>query len=109
LAIYRIERFNNLSPSIINTGQIKSNKNDYLNNQTSLEKILLEELRDQLRTRHYALRIEKTYISWVRRYSIFHNKRLPKDMGIPEIEAYLTYLATELRVATSNQNRHSHG
>jgi len=60
-------------------------------------KKLLEELHEQLRTSHYALRTEKTYISWVRRYITFHNKRHPKNMGAKEINAFLTHLALEKR------------
>lgn len=44
-------------------------------------KKLLEELREQLRTRHYALRTEKTCISYVRRCIIFSKKRHNKNMG----------------------------
>ena len=31
-------------------------------------------------------------MQWIYRYIIFHNKRHPKDMGVPEIEAFLTGL-----------------
>jgi Phage integrase, N-terminal SAM-like domain len=35
---------------------------------------------------------------------LFQNKRHPKDMGVPEIEEFLTYLAVEGNVtATQNQ------
>jgi len=72
---------------------------------TPRPKKLLDELSEQLRTRHYAIRTEKTYISWVRRYIIFHNKRHPKNMGAKEINAFLTHLALEKRVASSTQNQ----
>ena len=68
-------------------------------------KKLLEELREQLRTRHYALRTETTYISWVRKYILFHNKRHPKNMGPKEINAFLTHLAIEKNVASTTQNQ----
>ena len=68
-------------------------------------KKLLEEFREQLRTRHYALRTENTYISWVRKYILFHNKRHPKNMGPKEINAFLTHLALEKNVASSTQNQ----
>ena len=35
----------------------------------------------------------------------FHNKRHPKDMGVSEIEAFLSYLAVEENVAGSTQNQ----
>ena len=33
------------------------------------------------------------------------SKRHPKDMGIPEIEAFLTHLAVDQKVAASTQNQ----
>ena len=35
----------------------------------------------EIRGRHYSYRTEQTYINWVRRFILFHNKRHPKDMG----------------------------
>ena len=49
-------------------------------------KKLLDQVRDALRTQHYAYRTEKSYLQWIRRYILFHNKRHPKEMGLPEIE-----------------------
>ena len=66
---------------------------------------LLDQLRHAIRRRHYSLRTEQAYVSWTRRYIFFHNKRHPKDMGSPEIEAFLTHLAVEKRVAASTQNQ----
>ncbi len=68
-------------------------------------KKLLEQLRDTLRVKHYSYRTEQTYVDWTHRYVLFHDKRHPKDMGAPEIEAFLTYLAVELKVAASTQNQ----
>jgi site-specific recombinase XerD len=68
-------------------------------------KKLLEQLRDALRVKHYSYRTEQTYVDWAHRYILFHNKRHPKDMGAPEIEAFLTYLAVEQKVAASTQNQ----
>jgi integron integrase len=36
---------------------------------------------------------------------LFHNKRHPKEMGCPEIEAFLTHLAVKGQVASSTQNQ----
>lgn len=35
---------------------------------------------------------------------LFHNKRHPKDMGVPEIRSYLSHLAIDKNVAASTQN-----
>jgi integron integrase len=67
-------------------------------------KKLLDQVRDLLRIKHYSYRTEQSYVAWIRRYILFHNKRHPKEMGIPEIEAFLSYLAIEENVAASTQN-----
>jgi len=46
---------------------------------------LLDQVRDFMRFKHYSLRTEKSYISWIKRYIFFHHKRHPKDMGLVEI------------------------
>lgn len=68
-------------------------------------KKLLDQVSDTLRVKHYSLRTEKTYIDWIRRYIFFHKKRHPKEMGITEIQAFLTYLAIERNLAASTQNQ----
>ena len=66
---------------------------------------LLEQLRIHLRTRHYSIRTEQTYIDWARRFILFHGKRHPRDMGAAEVEAFLSYLAVERKVSASTQNQ----
>jgi integron integrase len=66
---------------------------------------LLDQVRDMIRLKHYSYRTEKSYIDWIRRYILFHDKRHPKDMGRHEIEAFLTHLAVNGRVAASTQNQ----
>ena len=69
------------------------------------KKRLLVRVRDAIRSRHYSLRTEQTYIQWVRRYIYFHNKRHPEDMGEQEISLFLSYLAVERKVSASTQNQ----
>ena len=66
---------------------------------------LLEQLSDQLRTQHYSRRTEGTYISWVRKFILFHGKRHPSELGPEEINAFISYLALEREVAASTQNQ----
>jgi integron integrase len=68
-------------------------------------KKLLDQVRDALRLNHYSLRTEETYVDWITRFILFHNKRHPKDMGTAEVEAFLTHLAVDLTVAASTQNQ----
>jgi len=58
-----------------------------------------------MRIKHYSLRTEKTYIGWIRRYILFHDKRHPAGMGRPEVETFLTHLAVDRHVAAATQNQ----
>jgi integrase len=71
-------------------------------------KKLWEQVQDSIRIKHYSYQTEKTYIYWIRRYILFHNKRHPQEMGSAEIEAFLTYLAVKENVAASTQNQALH-
>lgn len=66
---------------------------------------LLDQVHDAIRVRHYSLRSEASYLQWIKRFILFHNKRHPRDMGEQEITAFLTYLAVSKNVATSTQNQ----
>lgn len=66
---------------------------------------LLDQLGERLRMKHYSLRTEQAYLHWVRRCIYFHAKRHPREMGRPEVETFLSHLATEGRVAPSTQNQ----
>ncbi|MFH1449288.1 MAG: integron integrase [bacterium] len=66
---------------------------------------LLEQTRDVMRKKHYSIRTEQAYIDWIKRFVLFHNKRHPKYMGEKEISQYLSYLATNQKVAASTQNQ----
>jgi integron integrase len=68
-------------------------------------KKLLEQYREALRTRHYSLRTETTYISWVRQYILYHHKRHPREMGVAEINDFISYLANQKSIAASTQNQ----
>ncbi|MEK6551750.1 MAG: integron integrase [Pseudomonadota bacterium] len=66
---------------------------------------LLDQVRDRLRVKHYSIRTEQVYVDWIKRFIWFHDKRHPKDMGAPEIEAFLTHLAVKGKVSASTQNQ----
>jgi integron integrase len=68
-------------------------------------KKLLDQVRDILRLKHYSIRTEEAYVNWIRRFILFHDKRHPKEMGASEIEAFLTHLAVDQKVAASTQNQ----
>ena len=66
---------------------------------------LLDRMRDAVRLKNYSYRTEKSYVRWVKRYILFHQKRHPQDMGKDEIKAFITHLAVEGNVAASTQNQ----
>jgi integron integrase len=73
--------------------------------ETKPPKKLLDQVRDALRLKHYSIHTEESYLAWIKRYILFHHKRHPQDMGGPEIEAFLTYLAVQENIAASTQNQ----
>ncbi|MGA7932746.1 MAG: phage integrase N-terminal SAM-like domain-containing protein [Kovacikia sp.] len=68
-------------------------------------KKLLDQVRDAIQLKHYSYRTEQSYVAWIRRYILFHDKQHPKDMGLPEIQAFLSHLAVTEKVSASTQNQ----
>lgn len=66
---------------------------------------LLDQVREKIRLKHYSIRTEQAYVDWIRRFILFHGKRHPAEMGAPEVEAFLTHLAVQGKVAASTQNQ----
>ena len=62
---------------------------------------LLDEVREILRIKNYSYRTEKSYIRWIRKFILFHQKRHPQDMAEPEIKQFLNYLAYNQKVPAS--------
>ncbi len=66
---------------------------------------LMEQVHAALAARHYSPRTMRAYRGWIRRYIRFHGKRHPREMGEPELTAFLSHLATVRRVSASTQNQ----
>ena len=66
---------------------------------------LFDQLRDRIRVKHYSLRTEDAYLHWICRFILFHGKKHPREMDGPQVEAFLSHLATVGRVAASTQNQ----
>jgi len=62
-------------------------------------------MRAALRTRHYSYRTEEAYVAWVKRFVRFHGMRHPRELGEPDVNAFLTHLAVADRVAASTQGQ----
>jgi integron integrase len=67
--------------------------------------VLLEQVRQTCRIKHFSLKTEKAYMGWIKRFILFNNKRHPKEMGEKEISKYLTFLADKANVSASTQNQ----
>jgi integron integrase len=66
---------------------------------------LLNQVRETARLKHYSARTEDSYVQWIKRFVLFHNKRHPVEMGELEIRSFLLHLAQEKYVSSSTQNQ----
>lgn len=66
---------------------------------------LLDQVRDRCRVMHYSVRTERAYLYWIRRFIRANGKHHPRALGGPEVEAFLSTLATRDDVAASTQNQ----
>lgn len=66
----------------------------------------MDQVREVLRYHHYALQTERTYCRWIVRYLKQHEYQVhPREMGVTEIEAFLSHLASRERVSASTQRQ----
>lgn len=65
---------------------------------------LLDQVRHQIRLKHYSIRTEESYVNIIRSFILYHKKRHPKEMRADEIRQYLSHLANDGNVAASTQN-----
>jgi integron integrase len=70
---------------------------------------VLDQLRERIRYMHYSLSTEQVYVYWVRffiRWSARSGQmRHPRDLGAPDVEAFLSMLATERKVSASTHTQ----
>jgi len=66
---------------------------------------LLDEVRAQLRVRHYSLRTEGIYVAWIKRFILANGKRHPRELGAVDLERFLSALAVTQKVSASTQNQ----
>jgi Phage integrase, N-terminal SAM-like domain len=62
---------------------------------------LIGQVRERLRYLHYSYRTEQSYVYWAKFFIHFHGLRHPRELGRPEVEAFLTMLANERKVAVA--------
>ena len=66
---------------------------------------LLDQVRREIRLRHYSLRTEQAYVQWIKRFIFFHGKRHPREMSAVEVRGFLEHLANEGQVASATQHQ----
>ena len=68
---------------------------------------ILDQVRDTMRLHHYSIHTERTYLDWIKRYIAFHRMKSRDELaaGESKIEAFLTHLAVDARVASATQNQ----
>ncbi len=68
---------------------------------------ILDQVCDTMRLRHYFIHTERTCIDWIKRYIVFQRMKSRDDLadGESKIEAFLTHLAVEARVASATPNQ----
>lgn len=65
---------------------------------------LREQFSSVIRLNHYSIRTEKSYWYWIRYFIRFHGMRHPSELGPAEVNAFLSWLATDRQVAAATQN-----
>lgn len=66
---------------------------------------LLDQVRERIRLLHYSRHTEDAYVRWCRGFIRFHGIRHPAEMGGPEVEAFLTWLADVRHVSASTHKQ----
>jgi hypothetical protein len=84
---------------------IRRAQEDEVSTMEQRPKKLLDQVRDASRLKHDSLHTEASYVTWIKRYILFHNKRHPNQRARAELEAFLTHLAGHQQVAASTQNQ----
>lgn len=66
---------------------------------------LIGMVRLRARERRYSERTIQSYAYWIRRFVRYHGRRHPRDLGPPEVRAFLSTLTTEQRLSASSHNQ----
>ncbi|WP_425387926.1 phage integrase N-terminal SAM-like domain-containing protein [Derxia gummosa] len=66
---------------------------------------LLDQVRERIRYLHYSLKTERAYCLWEKAFVRFHGLRHPREMGLGEVEAFLTHLAADRGVSASTHRQ----
>jgi site-specific recombinase XerD len=94
-----------LAGAVIGRGDEDTDSKDDSGAKVRERKRLIERFREAIRAKHYSRRTEEAYWYWVRFFIVFSGKRHPAELGAAEVNAFLSWLATERDVAAATQNQ----
>ncbi len=67
---------------------------------------LMDQVREVLRYHHYAYRTEQSYCQWTLRYIRFFGTQMhPRDLGVSDVERFLSDLTVNCKVSASTQRQ----
>lgn len=66
---------------------------------------LINNLADEIKTRHYSRKTLKAYADWCRHYQNYLQNKSPEELSASDVKTYLTYLAVRCKVSASTQNQ----
>ena len=64
----------------------------------------LNSIREFMMVRRYSRRTIDSYLYWIKYFIVFNKKKHPRDLGVREVEAFLTHLAVQRNVAAATQS-----
>lgn len=64
---------------------------------------LLDQVRQRMAKKKLSQSTQLLYISWMKRYILFHKKVHPINLGMEDISSFLNHLAVELNLSHSSQ------
>ena len=65
----------------------------------------MEECRSAMRCRHLAYRTEKSYLHWIKRFIVFHNKQHPDKLSEQAVIQFLNYIAVSRCCSPGTQSQ----
>lgn len=66
--------------------------------------MLKDDFHATCRLNHFSDKTEGAYWNFIKQFFLFHNKKHPAQIGKPEIEQFLKYIAVERNLSSSSQN-----
>jgi len=89
----------------INSSRSPQSATQFVRGAAERKPKLLDQVRDAIRTRHYSLRTEESYVRWIKRFILFHGKQHPLEMSGQEVSQFLSALAVHQQVSASTQHQ----